>query len=30
LIGATALVEGRSLVTADREIRLSKTLATIW
>jgi len=30
LIGATALVEGRSLVTADREIRLSKALATIW
>jgi len=30
LIGATALVEGLSLVTADREIRLSKALATIW
>jgi len=30
LIGATALVEGRSLVTADRKIRLSKALATIW
>ena len=30
LIGATALVEGLSLVTADREILLSKALATIW
>ena len=30
LIGATALVEGLSLVTADREIRQSKALATIW
>ena len=30
LIGATALGEGLSLVTADREIRLSKALATIW
>ena len=30
LIGATALVEGLPLVTADREIRLSKALATIW
>jgi len=30
LIGATALVEGVSLVTADNEIRLSRALATIW
>ena len=30
LIGATALVEGLPLVTADSEIRLSKALATIW
>ena len=30
LIGATALVELLSLVTADREIRQSKALATIW
>jgi PIN domain nuclease of toxin-antitoxin system len=30
LIGATALVEGLSLVTADSEIHLSKALATIW
>ena len=30
LIGATALVEGLLLVTADSEIRLSKALATIW
>jgi len=30
IIGATALVEGLSLLTADREIRRSKTLQTIW
>ncbi len=30
LIGATALVEGLPLVTADREIRQSKALQTIW
>jgi len=30
LIGATALVEGLPLVTADRGIRLSKVLQTIW
>jgi PIN domain nuclease of toxin-antitoxin system len=29
-IGATALVEGLPLVTAHREICLSKALATIW
>lgn len=30
LIGATAMVEGISLVTADREIRRSRALPTIW
>ncbi|HEV2315471.1 MAG TPA: type II toxin-antitoxin system VapC family toxin [Candidatus Acidoferrales bacterium] len=30
IIGATALVEGLSLLTADREIRRSKVLHTIW
>lgn len=30
IIGATALVEGLALVTADREIRRSKALHTIW
>ena len=30
IIGATALVEGLSLLTADREIRRSKTVQTIW
>jgi len=30
VIGATALVEGLSLVTADREIRRSRTIQTIW
>jgi PIN domain nuclease of toxin-antitoxin system len=30
IIGATALVEGLSLLTADREIRRSKALHTIW
>jgi PIN domain nuclease of toxin-antitoxin system len=30
IIGATALVEGISLVTADNDIRKSKTLRTIW
>ena len=30
IIGATALVEGLSLITADREIRRSKVVATIW
>lgn len=30
IIGATALVEGLSLVTADREIRRSKALRTVW
>jgi PIN domain nuclease of toxin-antitoxin system len=30
IIGATALVEGLSLLTADREIRRSKVLQTIW
>jgi len=30
LIGATALVEGLSLVTVDREIRQSKAPASIW
>jgi PIN domain nuclease of toxin-antitoxin system len=29
-IGATALVEGMSLVTADREIRRAKVVKTIW
>jgi PIN domain nuclease of toxin-antitoxin system len=30
MIGATALVEGLSLLTADREIRRSRALHTIW
>lgn len=30
IIGATALVEGLSLLTADREIRRSKVVQTIW
>lgn len=30
LIGATALVEGLSLLTADREIRRSRAVQTIW
>jgi PIN domain nuclease of toxin-antitoxin system len=30
IIGATALVEGLSLITADREIRRSKLVHTIW
>jgi PIN domain nuclease of toxin-antitoxin system len=30
IIGATALVEGISLVTADNDIRKSKALHTIW
>ncbi|MGA8221315.1 MAG: type II toxin-antitoxin system VapC family toxin [Candidatus Acidiferrales bacterium] len=30
IIGATALVEGLSLLTADREIRRSNTVQTIW
>jgi len=30
IIGATALVEGLSLVTADRKIRHSRALRTIW
>lgn len=30
IIGATALVEGLSLITADREIRNSRALPTIW
>jgi PIN domain nuclease of toxin-antitoxin system len=30
IIGATALVEGLSLLTADREIRRSNALRTIW
>lgn len=30
LIAATALVEGLPLITADREIRRSKTVQTIW
>jgi PIN domain nuclease of toxin-antitoxin system len=30
IIGATALVEGLSLLTADREIRRSPALHTIW
>jgi len=30
IIGATALVEGLSLVTADRKIRRSRALRTIW
>ena len=30
VIGATALVEGLALVTADREIRRSRAVRTIW
>jgi PIN domain nuclease of toxin-antitoxin system len=30
IIGATALVEGASLITADADIRKSKALRTIW
>jgi PIN domain nuclease of toxin-antitoxin system len=30
VIGATALVEGISLVTADNEIRRSKAVSTVW
>jgi PIN domain nuclease of toxin-antitoxin system len=30
IIGATALVEGLSLITADREIRRCKLISTIW
>ena len=30
IIGATALVEGLSLITADRQIRRSKLVPTIW
>ena len=30
IIGATALVEGLALLTADREIRRSRALHTIW
>ena len=30
IIGATALVEGLALLTADREIRRSRTVQTIW
>jgi PIN domain nuclease of toxin-antitoxin system len=30
IIGATALVEGLSLLTADREIHKSEVLRTIW
>jgi PIN domain nuclease of toxin-antitoxin system len=30
VIGATALVEGLSLITADRAIRRSRTVQTIW
>jgi len=30
IIAATALVEGVPLVTADEEIRRSKTLRTVW
>jgi PIN domain nuclease of toxin-antitoxin system len=30
IIGATALVEGLSLLTADRQIRRSKAVRTIW
>ena len=30
IIAATAIVEGMSLLTADREIRRSRALATIW
>jgi PIN domain nuclease of toxin-antitoxin system len=30
IIGATALAEGLTLITADREIRNSRALSTIW
>jgi PIN domain nuclease of toxin-antitoxin system len=30
IIGATALVEGLSLITADRQIRRSRVVKTIW
>jgi PIN domain nuclease of toxin-antitoxin system len=30
IIGATALVRGLALLTADREIRLSRAVRTIW
>jgi PIN domain nuclease of toxin-antitoxin system len=30
VIGATALVEGMGLITADREIRRAKVVGTIW
>jgi PIN domain nuclease of toxin-antitoxin system len=30
IIGATALVEGLTLLTADREVRKSKAVPTIW
>ena len=30
IIGATAIVEGLSLITADREIRRSRLVPTIW
>ncbi len=30
IIGATALVDGFSLITADREIHRSKVVRTIW
>jgi hypothetical protein len=30
MIGATALVEGLSLITADRQIRRSRVVKTIW
>jgi PIN domain nuclease of toxin-antitoxin system len=30
IIGATALVEGLSLLTADRQIRRSKAVKTVW
>jgi PIN domain nuclease of toxin-antitoxin system len=30
IIGATAIVDGMSLLTADREIRRSRALRTIW
>ena len=30
IIGATALVEGLTLLTADREIRRSKAVQTVW
>jgi PIN domain nuclease of toxin-antitoxin system len=30
IIGATALVEGLAMLTADREIRKSKAIRTIW